>query len=66
MPSRLCSFVKPLNVAFRAWLMTALLQGVRRGNSQLLESAERNITCWITLDNRHGSQMRAYICHFMA
>lgn len=41
MPRRRCSLWKPLKVAFRAWLITALLQGVSKGSSQLAASRER-------------------------
>ena len=40
-PSRRCSFLKPLKVAFKAWLITALLHGVSSGNSQLVESEKQ-------------------------
>lgn len=33
MPRRRCSLWKPLKVAFKAWLITALLQGVSKGSS---------------------------------
>lgn len=32
-PSRSCSLVKPLNVAFRAWDIISLLPGVSKGTS---------------------------------
>lgn len=41
MPRRRCSFWKPLKVAFKAWLITALLHGVSRGSSQLAASGTR-------------------------
>lgn len=42
-PSRCCSFVKPLKVAFRAWDIISLLPGVSKGTSPHSGSAKHEL-----------------------
>lgn len=41
-PSRCCSFVKPLKVAFKAWDIISLLLGVNSGTSAHSMSVRKN------------------------
>lgn len=66
-PSRCCSFVKPLKVAFKAWDIISLLPGVSRGTSPHSGSAnhKEEYLFWVTPASvRLEIQMTNITCSF--